>query len=85
MENIIVTVTNLQQSYFYDLEVPVEITIGKLKADIVEALNGYNSELMLQATSTELFGNRLGRQIRSHETMESAGVWNGDYITILEV
>ena len=85
MENIIITVTNLTKSYFYDLEVPTNITIDKLKDDIVEALNGYNPDLFLKTATTELFCNRLGRQIQPEVTLENAGVWNGDYITILEV
>ena len=85
MENIIITVTNLTKSYFYDLEVPTNITIDKLKDDIVEALNGYNPDLFLKTATPELFCNRLGRQIQPEETLENAGVWNGDYITILEV
>lgn len=85
MGNIIVTVTNISKSYFYDLEVPINITIDKLKDDIVEALNGYNPDLYLKTAATGLFCNRIGRQIQSDETLENAGVWNGDYITIIEV
>lgn len=85
MENIIVTVTNHTRSYLYDLEVPTNITIDKLKDDIVETLNGYKPELFLRNVSTELYCNRLGRQILHEETLQSAGVWNGDYITIIEV
>ena len=85
MENIIVTVTNISKSYLYDIEVPTNITINKLKDDIVEALNGYNPDLFLRTATTELFCNRIGRQLKAEETLENAGVWNGDYITILEV
>lgn len=85
MENIIVTVTNISKSYLYDIEVPTNITIDKLKDDIVEALNGYNPDLFLRTATTELFCNRIGRQLKAEETLENAGVWNGDYITILEV
>lgn len=69
----------------YDLELPTNITIDKLKDDIVEALNGYNPDLYLRTATTELFCNRLGRQLTSNETLIEAGVWNGDYITIIEV
>ena len=85
MENIIVTVTNISKSYLYDIEVPTNITIDKLKDDIVEALNGYNPDLFLRTATTEFFCNRIGRQLKAEETLENAGVWNGDYITILEV
>ncbi len=85
MENIIVTVTNVAKTYLYDLELPTEITVDKLKDDIVEALNGYNPELFLRTASIELFCNRIGRRLQAEDTLESAGVWNGDYITIVEV
>ena len=85
MENIIVTVTNISKSYLYDLEVPTSITIDKLKDDIVEALNGYNPDLFLRTATIGLFCNRIGRQLADEETLETAGVWNGDYITIIEV
>ena len=85
MESIIVTVTIISKAYLYDLEVPTNITVDKLKDDIVEALNGYNPDLFLRTATTELFCNRIGRQLKAEETLENAGVWNGDYITILEV
>lgn len=85
MENIIVTATNISKSFLYDLELPSTVTVDKLKDDIVEALNGYNPDLFLNIASTALFCNRIGRQLNNDETLESAGVWNGDYITLLEV
>ena len=84
MDNIIVTATNTSKSFLYDLELPTTVTVGKLKNDIVEALNGYNPDLLLNAVSTVLFCNRIGRRLRNDETLESAGVWNGDYITLVE-
>ncbi|MBO5869595.1 MAG: EsaB/YukD family protein [Clostridia bacterium] len=83
MENIIVTVTNLSQSFLYDIEVPTSVPVGKLKDDIVEALNGYDSALCLRTEITSLFCNRMGRSLTDDETFESAGVWNGDYITMI--
>lgn len=85
MENIIVTVTNVSKTFLYDLELPVTVSVGKLRDDIVETLNGYNQSLFLRTACTELFCNRIGRRLNDHETLESAGVWNGDYITLTEV
>lgn len=85
MENIIVTVTNISQSYIFDLEVPTTVTIDKLKDDIVETLNGYKPDLFLHTATTMLFCNRIGRQLFDEETLETAGVWNGDYVTVIEV
>lgn len=86
METIIVTVTNYKKSFFYDIEIPRAISVQKLKEDLSEALNSYHPELYLKtATAIDLFCNRLNRVLRTDETIESAGVWNGDYITIIEV
>ncbi len=85
MDHIIVTVTNMQKTFLYDLDVPANLTVDKLKDDIVEALNGADPSLFLRTAATELFCNRLGRQLAAEETLETAGVWNGDFITLLEV
>lgn len=85
MKDIIVTITNKSKDFLYDIEVPVELEIDKLKDDIVEALNGYNPELFLNTASIGIFCNRINRMLDSGETLHSAGVWNGDYITIVEV
>lgn len=85
MDNIIITITNQPKSFFYDIEVPIGLTISNLKDDIVEALNGYNPNLFLKTATVTLLCNRTGHILADDETMETAGVWNGDYITIKEV
>ena len=60
----------------------MHILIVDDEQDIVETLKGYDPNILLNTASTELFSNRLGRQIRADETLESAGVWNGDYIIL---
>ena len=85
MDSIIVTVTDALKCYSYDIEVPTNVSADRLKRDIVEALNGYNSYLLLKADFIELYCDRLGRNLEVDETFESAGVWNGDYITLIEV
>lgn len=85
MENIIVTVTNQTKAFFYDIEVPIGLPMRGLKDDIVEALNGYNPNLFLKTAALSLVCNRTGHILSDEETMETAGVWNGDYITIKEV
>ena len=85
MENIIITVTNQNKSFFYDIEVPIGLSMKNLKDDIVEALNGYNPNLFLKTATVSLVCNRTGHILSDEETLENAGVWNGDYITIKEV
>ena len=85
MENIIVTVTNNNKTFMCDLELPTDVKLQKLRIDVIEALNGLNPGLHLDSGSTLLICNRLGRRLIPEETLESAGVWNGDYLTVMEV
>lgn len=84
MNSIIVTVTNVNKTFMVDLELPLDVTADKLTADVVEALTGYDERLTLRAETASLFCNRLGRRLAAQDTLESAGVWNGDYITMIE-
>ena len=83
MKNIIVTVTDRQQRFMYDLEVPVDAPGRKLSEDVMEVLNTYGDDILLNADYHCLFLNRQGRVITDRETLAEAGVWNGDYITII--
>lgn len=85
MDKIIVTVTNPRKSFFYDIELPKQVAIEKLHKDIVESLNRYNSNLFIDINKTKLHCNRINRVLVNEETIETAGVWNGDYITIVGV
>lgn len=82
MKQIIVTITNENHDYYYDIEIPVDLTGEKLLDDIVQTLNGYNPSLYLQIFNSELFCNRLKRKLEAEDTPEQIGIWNGDFITI---
>ena len=85
METIIITVTDFSKRFMYDLETPLDVKIGKLKLDILETLKGYNEGLFESINDIELFFNRQGKQLLPEETLIDAGVWNGDFITIIDV
>lgn len=78
MKTIMISVTDSEKRFSYDLEIPVGLPVGKLKADMMEALNGQRDWHGLPADGTALFCARLGRTLRETETAEEAGVWNGD-------
>lgn len=84
MENIIVTIRRPASNFSCDIEVSASLAISKLKEDIVETLNHYNWSLSLDSASIGLFCDRIDRLLTDEETLESAGVWNGDYLTIKE-
>lgn len=83
MKSIIVTVTDCRGSFFEDMEIPVNVLAGKLKEDMVQALNGYRPELFIPKGKVNIYSNRAGRNINDEENLEEAGVWNGDYLTLI--
>ena len=83
MKNIIVTVTDRQQRFMYDMEVPIDQQGRKLAEDMMDVLNTYGDDIKLHADYRCLFLNRQGRVMTDHETLAEAGAWNGDYITIV--
>lgn len=84
MGNIIVTITDRARSFTCDLEMPTNVKMEILKGYIAEALNGYKPNLSLNEAGIELYCSRKGQQLKNEETLESAGVWNGDYIVLFE-
>lgn len=83
METIIVTVTDNKNSFFQDVEVPVDQPVKKLKADLIETLNNYLSTINIPLRGTALLNNRSRKILKESETLQDASVWNGDYITII--
>lgn len=82
MNKIIITVTDAVKSGFYDVEIPVKIYADKLKHDIADTLNAFDPCLRLDERNMKLYCNRTRRVLALDETAESAGVRNGDYITV---
>lgn len=82
MDSMIVTITDLHKTFMYDVEVPNNVILEALTCDIAEALNGYNAGLTLDGNRITLFCSRLNRTINPNETLEGAGVWNGDFLII---
>ena len=83
--SIIVTVTNKDKSFFYDLDIPCDLTSDKLVQDISEAVNGLNPMLFINPAGTALLCNRINHTLNYDETLEDAGVRNGDYLTLLQM
>ncbi len=84
MNEIIVSVTNAYKTFLIDLELPCDVAAGELTLDIIEALNGYDPRLCMRGDSAVLFCNRTGKRLKKDQTLKDAGVWNGDFITVLE-
>lgn len=80
--NIIVTVCDYNKTFCYDLEVPVMQSIDTLTDDIVETLNGVN--VYLKNQKPMFYVPRLQRVLNTSETLGQAGVWNGDYLVVVD-
>lgn len=85
MDNLIVTVLNPEKTFREDLELPTNVPARKLAHHIAEALKNYNPDCLLGSYPNGLYCNRLGRRLNPEETLEAAGIWNGDFITLIEV
>ncbi len=66
-----------------DIEVPTDEPGRKVTEDIFEVLNHRDEDLRLNAYYHCLYLNRQKRSLKESETLAQAGVWNGDYITII--
>ena len=81
MDKIIVTIRDRNKRFTsYDLELPTTVLIRQLKKDIVETLNSYKKSLFLSDQNVVLTAPSLRRTLSDNETLDIAGVWNGDYI-----
>ena len=84
MNHFIVTVCDSFSGRKFDLEVPKDVESDKLLDDILEALRGYAPELQWRISEVALWDRRLGRILKSTETLDEAGVWNGDYLYLAQ-
>ena len=84
MQHIIITVRDPEtpQGAELDLEVPVSIPGEQLLDDITQALYGYDPFLLRDVNKTVLYDPQRGQLIRGDQTLEDAGVVNGDYLEL---
>jgi len=85
MDNIIVTITNAQTTFSFDIEAPVWISVERFKSDLYAALMVYQPDLPLRYwTEFDLICSRSGKRLDNNETIENSGIWNGDYLIIVD-
>lgn len=66
------------------MDVPNDIPVRKVTADIIECL-GSVLKVPLDVSEFCIVSNRMDKILMPDETLEEAGVWNGDYITLMKV
>ena len=79
---IIVTIQflMLNKRKSYDMEIPTDVPFSVVVAQIAETINSYNPSYNLSSLGMCLESKRLGRVLNYDETVESAGIWNGDFL-----
>ena len=83
MKKIIVTLTNENNSFFFDMELPTQYPVAKMCSTIVDLLNQNQSKIVFKVAGLLLVANRQKKIIPPNNTLEEAGIWNGDYITVI--
>lgn len=71
-----------EMPYDVDVEVPTDVPVSKLAADIWEVLRAYHHGKTINRQAIQLFSNRLNRILQEEETLGDAGIQMGDVIII---
>ena len=67
----------------YDMEMPCQVNAKALTAHICQTLNLYSEgRIQLQPTALQLWCRRLNRALSAYETLDDAGIWNGDHLDL---
>lgn len=85
MENLIVTVTDQYGSFSCDIEIPCKITVRMLIRDLFKSSTDFIPVRFKEPAAMQLFSVRMERILSDNETMESAGIWNGDILFICRI
>ena len=81
--SVIITVNECNSDITYDIEVPTDIVCSKVLEDIIKTISSYNGSRFDSIINRSLFSLRLQRYLRPEESFGTAGIWNGDIITIM--
>ena len=73
------------KSVAYDMELPGNVPAVILVNQIVETLNEYRRALRISGKNKVLWAKRLDRIVNPDETLEHAGIWDGDYLELNEL
>ena len=84
MAKIIITLTDKNNSFSYDIEVPNDVEADKLLTDITAAIIGFDNKIPFNIDSSlNLIAPKNGMHpIDNSKTLLEVGVFNGDYILL---
>ena len=79
---IIVSVQDEVGKFSYDVEIPTDIPVIQVTANIAEVLNYYHKKEVMPMTGCRLWNKRTGKIISPDSTFAKEGIWQGDIIQI---
>ena len=79
-----IIVTMKYNETIFDLQLPSDMAVGELLGWILDYVNKL-CEVKLKPENVALVSDRKEEVIRTDMTLEEFGVWNGDYITVLDM
>ena len=79
---LIVSISDDKKEFSCDIEVPTDLPVSRLAADIREVLAAYAPEIGAKRLAGELYCTRLERSLQGTETFGTAGLRMGDTIVI---
>ena len=85
MKMVIVTLscTSEGAEKSYDMEMPCQIAVKPLTAHILQTLSHYTeNRIQIDPAGRQLWCRRLQRVLQETETLEDAGIWNGDHLDL---
>ncbi len=85
MKNVIITVTDREQSFSYDVEFPPDIRGDRLTAFMFEALHELDPSVEYDGRSCGLYLQRAKHFVNSHQTFAEAGGRNGDIVLAVDM
>lgn len=85
MSGIIITVTDENEQFEYDLEVPIDVKASLLMGDVLEVLRCCDPRINYTVGRTFFISPRMQVYVKPDESFEEAGIWNGDKLVIKEV
>lgn len=85
MKNVIVTVTDREGSFSYDLEFPPDMRGDRLTSCLFEALHELNPSLRYDERIHGLYLQRAKHFVNSHQTFAEAGGRNGDIVLAVDM
>ena len=67
----------------YDMEMPCQVAARLLISHICQTVSLYSEGAVdLQPQGLRLYCRRLDRVLTPEETLENAGIWNGDHLEL---